>query len=103
MSKDCWSRIHFEGKLGYKISTNRAVLAQLLLKRFRIPFEMPQYSVVCRHEQRRNIHKELPKLDAVAALMRRAEEDDSVCRHLDGPVFRQRALTGGIGMDESLY
>lgn len=50
------SLVLFERKLGYKVSADRAVLTQLLLEPFRIPFEVSQYPVVRGYEYGRNIY-----------------------------------------------
>jgi len=81
------SLVLFECKLGHKVSADQGELAQLLLKPFRIPFEVSQQLAVCGHEDGRNVHQELPQRHAVTALMRRAQKEDAVRGQLDRAVL----------------
>lgn len=97
-----WRLVLFERKLGHKIAANRPKLAQLLLKPLRIALQVLQDMIVSGHKYRRNINQQLPQLDAVAALVRGAHENDAVCRHFDRPLLLQSALARSIRMNKRL-
>jgi hypothetical protein len=61
-----------------------------------------EQAIIGRHKHGCNIDQKLPKLDAVAALVRRAHEDNPVRRHLDEALFFQCTRARSIGVDKSL-
>lgn len=78
LSQGHWSAQGLVGILGHELLTDRAELAVLLLKPFRVRCEMPEEVVFCGRVDRGDVQHNVGQGGTTAALVRSAHENDAI-------------------------